>query len=333
MGSSLSLSKEEMPSILAVDDMPSNLELIEAIFQQAGYNVCKASSAFSALEIYNSYPVDIAIIDVMMPGMNGFELCKMLKKLTSRQYFPIVLLTALNDSKNRITGLECGADDFISKPFDPAELITKIKSLLNLKDLYEELDHSENIILTLVVAMEARDPYTKGHSTRVGEFATEFASFLGLSDKDRELMKKGGVLHDIGKIGLSERILRKPGRLTSEEVRMIKKHTLIGEDICRPLVSLHGVLPAIRSHHERWDGTGFPDNLAGEEIPLMARILSIIDAFDAMISIRPYRGRRTIESTLEVIGNERYLGQWDPELVGVFLKMMNEMSMKGYHCV
>ncbi len=333
MGSSLSLSKEEMPFILAVDDMPSNLELIEAIFQQAGYNVCKASSASSALEIYNSYPVDIAIIDVMMPGMNGFELCKMLKKLTSRQYLPIVLLTALNDSKNRITGLECGADDFISKPFDPAELITKIKSLLNLKDLYEELDHSENIILTLVVAMEARDPYTKGHSTRVGDFATEFASFLGLSGKDRELLKKAGVLHDIGKIGLSERILRKPGRLTSEEVKMIKKHTLVGEDICRPLVSLHGILPAIRSHHERWDGSGFPDNLAGEEIPLMARILSIIDAFDAMISIRPYRGRRTIESTLELIGNERYLGQWDPELVGIFLKMMNQMSMKGYHYV
>ncbi|MEW6108585.1 MAG: HD domain-containing phosphohydrolase [Nitrospirota bacterium] len=329
----LTLNKEEKPSILVVDDMQSNLELMEAIFQQAGYIVYKALGASAALDIYHKYQVDIAILDVMMPGVNGFELCKKLKCITSKQFFPIILLTALSDTKSRITGLESGADDFISKPFDTLELITKIKSLLKLKELYEELDHSENIILTLVVAMEARDPYTKGHSTRVGTLSTEFASFLGFAGKDQKLMKKAGILHDIGKIGLSESILRKPGRLTEDEANAIKKHTLIGEDICRPLLSLQGILPAIRSHHERWDGTGFPDNLAGAEIPLIARTLSILDSFDAMVSIRPYRDKRTIENALKTMEDERHSGQWDPELTGMFLKMMHLISQKGFQHV
>lgn len=329
----VSLIKEEAPSILVVDDIPSNLELLEAIFKKAGFGVHKALDAVSALELYNKYPVDIAILDVMMPGVNGFELCKQLKSLSDKNYFPIILLTALNDTKSKITGIESGADDFMSKPFDTLELITKIKSLLKLKELNEELDHSENIIMTLVVAMEARDPYTKGHSTRVGDLSVEFASYLGFSHKDQEVMKKAGLLHDIGKIGLSETVLDKRGKLTAEEITMIKKHTLIGEDICRPLLSLRGVLPAIRSHHERWDGAGFPDGLKGEDIPIMARMLSILDTFDAMVSIRPYRDKMSPEEALTVIEAERHYGQWDPELVYIFLKMMIDLSEEGYRHV
>lgn len=329
----LSLIKEEMPSILVVDDIQSNLELLEAIFQKAGFIVHTALDSTSALEIYNKYTVDIAVLDVMMPGVNGFELCKTIKNLSKKRFFPIILLTALNDTKSRITGIESGADDFISKPFDTLELLTKIKSLLKLKKLHEELDHSENIIMTLAVAMEARDPYTKGHSTRVGELSKEFASFLGFPLKDQELLKKAGILHDIGKIGLSEKILNKPGKLTGDETQAIKKHTLIGENICRPLLSLREILPAIRFHHERWDGAGFPDKLSGEDIPLMARILSILDSFDAMVSIRPYRNTRTFESALLNIESERYSGQWDPELTAIFLNMMNMISKRGYQHV
>ena len=329
----LSLIKEEIPSILVVDDIQSNLELLEAIFQKSGFTVHTALDSISALEIYNKYTVDIAVLDVMMPGVNGFELCKTMKNLSKKHFFPIILLTALNDTKSRITGIESGADDFISKPFDTLELITKIKSLLKLKKLYEELDHSENIIMTLAVAMEARDPYTKGHSTRVGELSKEFASFLGFPLKDQELIKKAGILHDVGKIGLSEKILTKPGKLTEDETQTIKKHTLIGENICRPLLSLREILPAIRNHHERWDGAGFPDKLADEDIPLIARILSILDSFDAMVSIRPYRNKRTVESALQNMESERYSGQWDPELTAIFLNMMNMISKKGYQHV
>jgi putative two-component system response regulator len=160
-----------------------------------------------------------------------------------------------------------------------------------------------------------------------------FASFLGLQQKDQEVMKKAGILHDIGKMGLSENILGKPDRLTEDETEMIKKHPLIGEDICRPLLSLRGILPGIRSHHERWDGYGFPDNLSGGNIPMIARILSIIDSFDAMVSIRPYRDKKTVKSTLGVMKAECCFGQWDPELTDCFLKMMNQTSMKVYQHV
>ncbi len=317
------MQEERKPSVLVVDDIKSNLELMEAVFQRAGYAVHMALSGVPALEICNKHNIDIAILDVMMPGINGFELCRKLKSLTDKYFFPVILLTALNDKKSRITGIECGADDFINKPFDVPELLMKASSLLKLKELHEELDHSENIIFSLISAMEARDFYTKGHSTRVGELAKEFGIFLGFPEKDCGLLRKAGLLHDIGKIGLSEKVLNKPGILTAEEMKIIKKHPLIGENICRPLLSMQNVLPAIRSHHERWDGNGFPDALTGDEIPLMARILAILDSYDAMVSIRPYRGKRTNGSALHVIEKEQYDGQWDSELTGLFLKMMS----------
>jgi len=323
MSQSFRLLKEESrPSVLVVDDIEANLELMEAVFIRAGYAVHMALGAKPALEICNSHSIDIAILDVMMPGINGFELCKKLKSQTDKYFFPVILLTALNDKKNRITGIESGADDFISKPFDVPELLTKVKSLLKLKELHQELDHSENIIFSLIIAMEASDYYTKGHSTRVGDLAKEFGAFLGFPEKDQELLKKAGILHDIGKIGFSEKILRKPDSLTEEETAIIRKHPLIGESICRPLLSMKTVLPAIRSHHERWDGAGYPDALCGEDIPLMARILGILDSYDAMASIRPYRDKRTTEHVLSIMEKEQYSGQWEPELTGLFLQMI-----------
>lgn len=317
------MKEERVPSVLVVDDLEANLELMEAVFQREGYAVHRALGADPALDICNSCSIDIAILDVMMPGINGFELCRKLKSQTDKYFFPVILLTALNDKKNRITGIEAGADDFISKPFDVMELLTKVRSLLKLKELHEELDHSENIIFSLVIAMEASDYYTKGHSTRVGDLAKDFGSFLGFPEKELQTLKKAGILHDIGKIGFSETILRKPNRLTEEEMQIIRKHPLIGESICHPLLSLQNILPAIRSHHERWDGGGYPDALRGEDIPLIARILGILDSYDAMISIRPYRDKRTVEHVLSIIEKEQYDGQWDPELTGLFLQMIS----------
>ncbi len=306
------LKEERKPSVLVVDDIQANLELMEAVFQRAGYTVHMALGAYPALEICKSHAVDIAILDVMMPGIDGFELCKKLKSQADRYFFPVILLTALNDKKSKITGIECGADDFISKPFDVVELLTKVRSLLKLKELHEELDHSENIIFSLIVAMEASDYYTKGHSTRVGELAREFGSFLGFPVKELEILKKAGILHDIGKIGFSENILRKPDSLTEEEIKIIRKHPLIGESICRPLLSMQSVLPAIRSHHERWDGTGYPDSLCKDDIPLMARILCILDSYDAMVSIRPYRDKRTVGACFVHYGERTIRGTMGP---------------------
>jgi putative two-component system response regulator len=322
MGPLRCLIEKDKPAILVVDDMQSNLELMEAVFVREGFKVYTALGSSQAFEIFDNHPVDLAVLDVMMPGVDGFELCRRLKELSQRRFFPVILLTALSDKGSKIKGIVSGADDFISKPFDTSELIVKIQSLLKLKALNEELDHSENIILTLAVAMESRDPYTKGHSTRVSDLAVEFVAFLGLSDFDRKEIKKAGILHDIGKICLSESLLRKPGPLSADEIALIKTHTLLGEELCKPLFSMRKILPAIRSHHERWDGQGFPDKLVSHDIPIMARILAIIDSFDAMVSVRPYRDRRSIGTTLGVIREEQFYGQWDPELVEYFLEMM-----------
>jgi putative two-component system response regulator len=326
MGLFTSLIKEDKPAILVVDDILSNLELIKAVFLKEGFSVYTALGANDAIDIFEKHPPDLAVLDVMMPGTDGFELCRKLKDISGKRFFPVILLTALTDQRSRIKGIESGADDFISKPFDTTELTTKIKSLLKLKALQEDLDHSENIILTLAVAMEARDPYTKGHSTRVSKLAVDFVSFLGLPNRDRDEMKKAGILHDIGKIGLSSSLLRKPGNLSEEEIKTIKRHVELGEEICRPLLSMKKILPAIRHHHERWDGNGFPDRLAGESIPVIARILAIVDAFDAMVSVRPYRNRKSVKNALETMQSEQYQGQWDPELIGYFLEMMHPLA-------
>ncbi|MFA4918540.1 MAG: HD domain-containing phosphohydrolase [Thermodesulfovibrionales bacterium] len=330
MGPFTCLIEREKPSILVVDDIPSNLELMEAVFQKEGFKVYTALGASDAIDKFRNHPVDLAVLDVMMPGIDGFELCSRLKDISGKRFFPVILLTALTDRKSKLKGLESGADDFISKPFDTIELLMKIKSLLKVKSLNEELDHSENIIMTLAVAMESRDPYTKGHSSRVSKLSADFVLYLGLSEKDREEMKKAGILHDIGKICLSESLLRKPGPLTKEEVEMIKTHVVLGEELCRPLVSMKKILPAIRHHHERWDGMGFPDGLAEDDIPLMARILSIVDSFDAMVSVRPYRDRRSVKATVETMKSERYDGQWDSELLSYFMDMISSLVNKGY---
>ena len=329
MGPFKCLIEKETPAILVVDDIQSNLELMEAVFIKEGFRVFTALGANTAIDIFSQSPVDLAVLDVMMPGIDGFELCTRLKDMSGKRFFPVILLTALNDRGSKIKGIQSGADDFISKPFDTTELLIKIKSLLKLKTLNEELDHSENIILTLAVAMEARDPYTKGHSTRVSKLSTDFVSFLGLGEEDKKEMNKAGILHDIGKICLSMSLLNKPGPLTREEIEMIKKHTLLGEELCRPLFSMKKILPAIRHHHERWDGKGFPDGIGGREIPLMARILSIIDSFDAMVSVRPYRDRRSVKVTLETMQIEQHNGQWDAELLSYFMNMMFSLAEKG----
>lgn len=324
------LREERRPSVLVVDDVQPNLELMEAVFHKEGLKVHSALNADAALSIYTKERIDIAVLDVMMPGMNGFELCRRLKNFSEKDFLPVVLVTALNEKKNRIIGLEAGADDFITKPFDTQELLAKIRSLLRLKELHEQLDHSENIIFSLVLTLEARDLYTKGHSTRVGDLASEFGAYLGFPSRDQGVLKKAGVLHDIGKMALSETILKKPSSLTSDEVDEIRRHPTLGEDICRPLKSLREMLPGIRHHHERWDGNGFPDNLHGDTIPLMARILSIIDAFDAMVSIRPYRGKRSLDDVISIMEKEKLSGQWDPELTGIFIRMMRVMAKGNY---
>ena len=243
------LIKEKKASILIVDDLEVHLELMEAIFEKEGCHVLTAHNADEALQIFEKSSPDMAIIDVMMPGMNGYDLCKRLKEDKGARFFPVILVTSLSETEDKIAGIESGADDFISKPFKSIELTTKARSLLKLKRLQEELDHSETVILTLAVALEAKDPYTKGHSERVGNLSAEFAAFIGFPEKEQVIIKKSGLIHDICKIGIGDNILHKDGLLTKEEIRFIEQHAIIGEKICMPLCSLSALLPIIRHHH------------------------------------------------------------------------------------
>jgi putative two-component system response regulator len=315
------INPAEGPSILIVDDLPFNLEVLEGILYREGYKVLPASDASEALAVIEKSPVDLAVLDVMMPGMNGFDLCRKLKTMSGKRFFPVILVTALNELEDKIKGIEAGADDFLTKPFHTIELVTKIRSLLNLRKLQSELDHSEDIILTLAIAIEAKDPYTKGHSERVGTLASDFAAWLGFPEEECRLLYKAGILHDIGKIGIDDYTLHKKGTLNGDELRVVKEHVLVGENICMPLFSARKILPLIRHHHERWDGTGFPDGLKGEDIPFLARLLAVADTYDAMVSMRPYRAPFSEEEALAMMEEERYSGQWDPDLLGKFIEM------------
>ncbi len=316
------LIEEEKASILVVDDIQNHLDLMEAVFEKEGYHVVTAHNADEALRLLEKSLPDLAILDVMMTGMNGYELCKRLKEKSGARFFPVILVTSLSELEDKLAGIEAGADDFITKPFKSIELTTKVRSLLKFKKLQEELDHSESIILTLAVALESKDPYTKGHSERVGNLSAEFAAFIGLPEKEQSIIMKAGIIHDIGKIGIGDSILHKSGILTKEEIRFVEQHTVIGEKICKPLYSLSVILPIIRHHHERWDGEGYPDGLKGERIPMMARILSIVDTLDAMVSERPYRKPISIEKAIRKMEEEKNSGQWDPVLLEKFVEMM-----------
>ncbi len=314
--------KEDIATILIVDDFEMHLELMTTILEMEGYRVISTTDTKEAISLAAANSPDLAILDVMMPGMNGYELCRRLKDIFCKKFFPIILVTGLSQLEDKLTGLEAGADDFFPKPFNPKEIIAKIKSLIKLKRLQDELDHCEDIIFTLAVAIEAKDPYTKGHSERVSTLSVEMARAIGLPDKEVLNIKKGGILHDIGKIGLQESILHKKGQLSPEELEIIRRHPATGVEICKPLYSLRQLLPAIRSHHERWDGLGFPDCLSGEDIPLSGRIISIADTFDAMVSVRPYRPSFTIAQTLNAMKAESMMGQWDPALIDRFFRLV-----------
>ncbi|MDA8432667.1 MAG: HD domain-containing protein, partial [Nitrospiraceae bacterium] len=268
------------------------------------------------------------LLDLMMPHLRGLDVLAAVRANPKHATLPCIILTAAGQEQQHTRAMALGATDFLTKPFHTMELVTKIRSLLRLRKLQSHLDHSEDVILTLAIAIEAKDPYTKGHSERVGSLSMELGGFLGMSEDDRDSLFKAGVLHDIGKLGIEDRVLHKAEDLTDQEPKLVKDHVLIGETICMPLSSARHILPVIRNHHERWDGQGFPDRLKGKDIPLFARIVAITDSFDAMVSLRPYRSPFTIDEAVGRMKAEKFLGQWDPDILEGFIEMMK--NQRGF---
>jgi putative two-component system response regulator len=308
--------------IVVVDDLPDSTDLLSEILEEAGYRVAVAHDGPSALALIRAEPPDLVLLDVNMPGMSGYAVCERLKRDPAARHIPVILLTALHEINDRLQGLQMGADDFISKPIERLELLIRVRSLVRLKRQHDELDRSHQVLISLALALEARDPYTRTHSQNVAANARRLARQLDLGEEAERQIEQAGLLHDIGKIGVPDSILMKPGALTDEEFALMQTHPVLGYEICRPLASLAHALSAIRHHHERWDGRGYPDGLAGAAIPLRARIMAIADAYDAMTSDRPYRAgfspARAQAILLAGAGS-----QWDPALVKIFVAMLN----------
>jgi putative two-component system response regulator len=257
-----------------------------------------------------------------MPGMNGFEVCRHIKATPETRLTPVVLVTGLTTTEDRITGINAGADDFLSKPIDLNELLARTRSLLRLKQYTDELENAEAVLFSLAHSIEARDPYTHGHCERLAEMSARMGERLGVPEEQIKALRRAGVVHDIGKVAVPDSILLKPGPLTLDETKVMQKHPVVGERICAPLKTFRLVLPIIRHHHEKHDGTGYPDKLQGEEIPLTARILQLSDVYDALTTDRPYKVAFTPEVALDLMGEEAERGWWDRELFEAFREMI-----------
>jgi putative two-component system response regulator len=314
--------------VLVVDDGAANRQLVEAYLAGLDCDVRLAEDGPTALARLEAEPPDLVLLDVQMPGMDGYEVCRRIKSTIRGKLIPVVMITALNQTDDRVRALESGADDFMAKPVDRVELVARVRSALRLKALYNTLDSAENVIFALAAAVEAKDPFTEEHTQRVAESARQIGTRLGLPELQLDALYRGGLVHDIGKIGVPEAILLKPGPLSAEELVRMRSHVLIGENIVRPLRTATHLLPIIRHHHERFDGDGYPDRLAGKEIPHLARIVAVCDSFDALVNDRPYRARRPVEEALAELADGAGK-QWDPEVVDVMLNDARAMQRLG----
>jgi len=305
-------------TILVADDDEANRELLSGLLTGEGYQVVCAEEGEAALRAVHNGPVDLALLDVKMPGKTGFSVCLAIKSRPETRLVPVVLVTGLTSTDDRIQGIMCGADDFLCKPINKHELLARVHSLLRLKEFTDELENAETVLFSLALSIEAKDRYTEGHCERLSKYSVAMAERLGLPDELRVALRRAGVVHDIGKIGVPEHILTKPGPLNDEEWKIMKEHPVIGERICAPLKSFRHVLPVIRHHHEKLDGSGYPDGLSGDQIPLTARILQIADVYDALTSERPYRTAIQPHEALGIVRDEVRRGWWDGAVVDEF---------------
>jgi len=305
-------------TVLIADDEEGYRGLFAQLLTGQGYNVLSAKDGEEALEVIASNAIDLVLLDVMMPRKTGFATCLALKADPKTRLIPVVLVTGLNSADDRVHGAMCGADDFLGKPVNRQELLARVNSLVRMKGFTDELENAEIVLGSLALSIEAKDPYTEGHCERLSTYAVALAKRLKLSEEWCVALRRGGTVHDIGKIGVPESILIKPGPLTEEEWKIMKQHPAIGERICAPLKSFGLVLPIIRHHHERLDGSGYPDGLKGDEIPLAARILQTVDIFDAVTTSRPYHQARSAREALVLLREEAKRGWRDGALVDEF---------------
>jgi putative two-component system response regulator len=315
--------------VLVVDDEASNVRLLQALLTRDGYNVVTASDGEEALGMVASVGPDLVVMDVLMPKLSGYDVCERIKQNPKTRLTPVVLITALEGREDKIRGINAGADDFLTKPVDPHELRARARSLVRLKRHTDDLDSAESVIMSLALVIEARDAYTDGHCQRLASYATAFGKALQLDDEDLAALFRGGYLHDVGKVGVPDSILLKVGRLSRSEYQQIQQHTTIGDRLCGELRSLRQVRPIVRHHHERLDGSGYPDGLKGDAIPLLAQVMGIADVYDAITTMRPYKPAATAEHAYEELLQEVKQGWRRRDLVETFIASNIQESNAG----
>ena len=316
----------QTPTILIVDDLDLNRRLFKALLKASDYRILEAKRPSMALELLQEEKVDLVVVDFVMPEMSGPDFCRLLKSSRRTQLIPILMTTGLQGAKHEIEGIDSGADEFLVKPLLPSVTRTRIRNMLRHKAVIDSLDEAETILFALAKSVEQRDKYTGMHCERLAAYSIALGQALGLSKTEQLALYRGGYLHDIGKVSIPDAILFKRGLLTEEEWQVMRQHTLRGEEICRPMKTLAPVLPIIRSHHERWDGSGYPEGLRGEEIPLLARILQVADIYDALTTARPYKPAFSHPHAVEVMLEEARRGWRDPELVPLFAEVTQKSA-------
>jgi putative two-component system response regulator len=308
-----------MPAtILIADDHESSLAGLEGLLALEGYNVVTAHDGEMALAEFERVQPDLLLLDVNMPKLRGTEVCRRIKSDPETMLVPVVLITALTATQDRVAGIEVGADDFLNKPVQREPLLARVRSLLRLKTFTDELERAEAVLFALARSIEGKDPYTQGHCERLADYSARLGEHMGLPAEEIKALRRAGIVHDIGKVAVPDSILLKPSRLTRSEQMIVRLHPVVGERICASLKSFQLVLPIIRHHHEKMDGSGYPDGLKGEQIPLTARVLQIVDVYDALRTERPYKAALSSAAALSMMENEVKKGWWDSKVWAAF---------------
>jgi len=309
--------------VLVVDDDRTNAQVLTRLLERDGYRVASVSNGALAIEAAMQQPPHVVVMDVRMPGMDGFEACRRLKQNPSTRLLPVILVSGMAASADRVLGIDAGADDFLSKPYSIDELRARIRSLMQMKRYTDELESAESVIRSLALILEARDPATKGHCDRLARYAVQLGGQLGLAEDQLTALHRGGYVHDIGKVGIADAILLKPGALNEAETLQMQQHTVLGEKLCGNLRSLGAVRAIVRHHHERPDGSGYPDGLRGDEIPLLASVIGVVDAYDAMTTARPYKRAFTREEACGELRHEAGRGWKHKDIVEAFVDLLS----------
>ncbi|WKZ40279.1 MAG: response regulator [Anaerolineales bacterium] len=329
--------------ILIVDDEPSGRHTLESILEGQGYQIEMAENGMEAIEKARQILPDVILLDVMMPGMDGFEVCRRIRSDPLLAEIPILMLTALDDRKSLLSGLDSGADDYITKPYDRYELRARLLGITRLNRYRKLLDERANIevahekllsaydatIEGWSRAMDLRDRETEGHTLRVTDLSIKLARRMGISEGELIFIRRGALLHDIGKLGVPDAILHKASSLSDDEWKIMRQHPQFAYDMLYPIEYLRPALDIPFCHHEKWDGTGYPRGLKGRDIPLSARIFAVVDVWDAVTSDRPYRPAWDKKKAMDHINAQSGI-HFDPKVVVEFNEMMkDEMARFG----